>query len=503
MSPRSLAGSVTVLLLALCVSLSCADGTSPAEPTFEAATRSPQISAVQRGCARFAIQLQGRDVALVRAEPAGDCGPVQPVIDSARFDRTRGLLRLAVSLRNAGTQRVRAPAWLFAWDDSLIVLDPPGLARNRHEPAYLGFRNADSTVTDGGDLAGAQLWRYDTLLAAGGGDVLPGGARSAPRWIELRGHQGVLALRLTLLAQARQGSTPVPPTAPDTVPQGLYDSANVVPYAPGSKGGFLRGILLVVFEPEATPAERQEAIDAVDGEVVGGIRMDPLEGYYVVRVQGDTFHELLAVIARLEALPQVEFARPDYVGLIGPAYLAPRDGAAWRVWRVDPGAADGANWAPEAVAAPLAWGCSVGDTLAPVAVVDNGFADVAEVSANLAPGTPFGLGTGYHGHAVVSVLAARGNDSVGISGMMWTARVRAYDHAAPGLTGSEFDRLLQSLDLAARNGARAVNVSHGRAWAATATDRILPTTARRSPTYARTWLPDSASWIAPASVRSS
>ena len=80
----------------------------------------------------------------------------------------------------------------------------------------------------------------------------------------------------------------VPATAPDSVPTALWDSiiapANILVDPPGLGGSVLRDLVYVQFRASATQADRQAAIDAIGGTVVGGMKIGGPEYFYAVRL---------------------------------------------------------------------------------------------------------------------------------------------------------------------------------------------------------------------------
>ena len=73
----------------------------------------------------------------------------------------------------------------------------------------------------------------------------------------------------------------------------------------------VRNLVSVKFKMGTPQAERQAAIDLVDGEVIGGRGAPPnvAEGTYYVRIAGDsTGRAAVEAADRLEALPQVRNA---------------------------------------------------------------------------------------------------------------------------------------------------------------------------------------------------
>lgn len=104
----------------------------------------------------------------------------------------------------------------------------------------------------------------------------------------------------------------VPAQAPDTVPAGLFDESNIRGTSACVTGPLVRGIVVLTFREGATQAERQEAIDGIQGEVIGGRHRGSGEGYYYVRVEDDEDGQVLCqAFEHLNALPQVRRARAE------------------------------------------------------------------------------------------------------------------------------------------------------------------------------------------------
>ena len=106
----------------------------------------------------------------------------------------------------------------------------------------------------------------------------------------------------------------VPDTPPDSIPISAWEAM----YAPGNMElpgvewprPFPRNIVVVLFREETSRIDKQRAIDAIQGVVVGG---EPIGrgGLYYVRIPGDgTSRPLFRAIETLKSLPQVETASP-------------------------------------------------------------------------------------------------------------------------------------------------------------------------------------------------
>lgn len=476
-----LAGALALLCL------SCSDR-DPLRPEGGIQRQVSVTPTVEEGCARFEVWVSGRDRIEVRMLPDSSCGPLQPVLaGTPTFDVTRQRVRLPIALENRGQRKVKAPAWLLGWEDSLKVVSPAGLMGNRHTGEYLSFISPDSMVASTDSLlSDARIWKYDErLTTAGQPQVLGAGQRSAVRWIEMEVHPGVESFQATFRARARRAGNPVPMVPPDSIPARIFDESNVVTNPSHWTGPILRNVIRVLFADRATQEQRQAAVDAINGEVIGGDHALPAPEYLIQIPDDGTDRPLFAALDTLDRFPQVVAAVPFELDAYGPAYQRPSDGANWRKWELSPDQADGRreNWSLEAVAAPLAWGCETGDTEIPVAVVDGGFPALPDLAPNVSRDIGSGFdrqvgGVNDHGSSVASVVGARGNNGMGVTGMMWSASLRLYDYevtfpkpstgGGSVLSGSGASAYhgtpLNGLFRATQDGARVVNLSVARNW---------------------------------------
>jgi hypothetical protein len=426
-----------------------------------------EAAAPPRGCTHLDFTLTGNDgPQFVERAGTADCGPLKPVIaGTATYDRQRAVLRVPVALVNGGTTKLRAPARLFGWTDSLVVIEAPGLAL---APAgtYASILATDTTLAaDVPAFPGAAAWRFDSLLVTGAAptaQLLAPGDTSAVRWLELSLHNGVRKMRVTFWAEARPARPPVPAVAPDSVPPWVYADSNIVDDEVQANFRYAANAIWIEFRPNASIAQRETALDAVAGEVVGGRSSEFGEGLYLVRIEaGRRFAPLAAAVDSLNTMPQVAYA--IYLTLIERRYRQPQDADAFAGrWGLDPDSALGGNWALEDGAFPMAWGCSVGDSITAVAVVDGGFHEVSDVMQNVSTSgrryAHMGEDTTSHGTAVASVLAARGDNALKITGAAWRADLRLY------YDGNDIVASLKAVERAAREGARIINVSSGQGW---------------------------------------
>lgn len=278
----------------------------------------------------------------------------------------------------------------------------------------------------------------------------------------------------------------VPPVSPDVLPDSLFSALGVL-QPPNGHFPMVRSIVKVTFTDGAPQPARQSAIAAVQGTVVGGFLIDD-DGNYYVRIPDTTYTGLQSAITRLDSLSQVAFAFPMFVDTLPIVdYRKPYDGPGWRDWKVNPDAADGsrANWNLEAINAPMAWGCSIGDTATTIAVVDAGIGRAPTFARNIGPhtriwfGTPITGTTEDHGTRVAEMLASTGGDSLYDTGVMWRAKMDLWDYLrdpvdstrpAPvyhSILGQYYDAsstVARLVSLAGRAGARVINLSAGLRW---------------------------------------
>jgi hypothetical protein len=239
-------------------------------------------------------------------------------------------------------------------------------------------------------------FHYDTILA-------PQQITQPKRW-ELLVPRSVSRFSFTVRVFT---FTPPENKVPDVAPTGflipadsvakLYAYSNAIWTHPRLSGPYPRNIIEVFFARGATAEDRQSAIDMVNGTVIGGGTVF----YYVLIPTDGTAEPLWKAIDRLKALPQVTRAAPDIITQgTTTLYRRPHDGPGWRKsdWALAPDSAAGANWGPEAVSAPFAWGCEIGNDSSRVAVID------AEL---------------VHSQWVSSIVAGQANDSSGMAGIMW------------------------------------------------------------------------------------
>lgn len=291
---------------------------------------------------------------------------------------------------------------------------------------------------------------------------------------------------------------PNEPEVPATIPRNSHTPSRyfadsvLVDCRFSGVGRCVPDVVAVRFRAGSTQEQRQAAIDAV-GVYEGGM----LDQYYVRFGRDTTLATLKATIAYLQTLPQVESVTPWGPSPISLDYRRPQDGGTWATWEVRDSAANGDNWALEAINAPLAWGCDTGTVHGTVGVVDSDFSltltDLSLVPGNAITGTLLQPADNLdHGTSTSSVIAATGNNGTGMTGLLWRSQIRAFEMAVTDSLGVVLRRpsgrpfisveeLIRTVEDAADSGATVINVSAGIEWRPWAAGQGYPDSATYNP----------------------
>lgn len=209
-------------------------------------------------------------------------------------------------------------------------------------------------------------------------------------------------------------------------------------------------LVYIKFRPGVQRSQRF-ALHAKNGQKIE--REVPQIDMHVVKVPpGKTAEE---VCKRYEKHPHVEFCE---IAVQPELQLTPND-----PWFP--------NWqiALQQLGAEAAWELTTGAPIAPVATVDTGldynhYEFMDRVDRGEITGAAFGredwLDTNGHGTLVAGIVAALGNNGVGIAGAAWDAPLMALN----ALSG--YGRTAEAIIWAADNGARVINMSYGSYTAA-------------------------------------
>jgi subtilisin family serine protease len=121
------------------------------------------------------------------------------------------------------------------------------------------------------------------------------------------------------------------------------------------------------------------------------------------------------------------------------------------------------QWAQRKIGLPQVWETATGDPGIVIALIDTGVNPMPDLEGALVPGWDFvendaiPQDTSTHGTRVASVIAARGNNGVGMAGHCWGCRIMPVRVTAGG--GVTPERIAQGIIWAVEHGARIVNVS--------------------------------------------
>lgn len=338
--------------LAICL-LNCTDSLTrlvgPHSPSSQDSSVIPAPE-VKHGCALVEIRI-ANGTATTASVPTSSCGPVIPAVAAApTFDATKRVLSLPIAIRNGGPINVHAPVAVSAVADSITVTAPSGQAGAK--PSFVG------TALPSGDMVTAARgsWSFDRFLTDTGHSktVIHSTETSPSRWIQVVVPANVTTFRLPLRASGTYVfSIAMRPTRVSSEGE-LADShklENRITLDKEKEHPAVRNKLWLEFKNDATIEDRQAALDAVDGTVVGGMWIG-VGRYYYVRIPSPPDSgagPLLRAIEKLKAMPGVAWVMPhELKDRIRPAYLRPSDSAgAYDTWTVSPDAASGNTWAAE------------------------------------------------------------------------------------------------------------------------------------------------------------
>lgn len=131
-------------------------------------------------------------------------------------------------------------------------------------------------------------------------------------------HQSAPAFESSLYPACSMPRQAVPARAPNQLPADYraryFDLTNVTQTTGIYLPGIPRNVIILIFPPGTSQALRQSAIDAVCGEVIGGLfgDADGVEGMYYVQIEDDgTETPLVEAVRLLRELPHVAMASPD------------------------------------------------------------------------------------------------------------------------------------------------------------------------------------------------
>ncbi|HEX6716801.1 MAG TPA: S8 family serine peptidase, partial [Pyrinomonadaceae bacterium] len=231
--------------------------------------------------------------------------------------------------------------------------------------------------------------------------------------------------------------------------------------------------LLVRFRTGVAAQERDIVIASM-----GARRKKQLEGDSgIENLELPVNRDVTTAAMQLLSDPRVEFAEPNF--LIAKDDIIPNDSRFNEQWALRNTGQNGGQFGSD-VQASGAWSTTTGSAATVIAVIDSGIdfthPDLANNQwINPAPGANQDLhGWDYvqqsaetkdeqgHGTAVAGIIAAEGNNSFGITGVMWRASLmslRVLDNTGTG----DIANAVEAIDYAVAHGAQVINLSWGTA----------------------------------------
>ena len=288
-------------------------------------------------------------------------------------------------------------------------------------------------------------------------------------------HEGILFIDKDSQAIAKSLPIKINIIEPDTmnIPSApTFPSLDKIIYIPETNSYEIKNELIITFYEWVNMNRINEIIDSIGGAYIFGA---PEISTYEISLDADNINE---VISELEALPEVKFVFQSWLNTYrssawGDNGLVPND-EEWEDWGQYP---DGNNWAHEFIELPSAWGITTGSDNVIIAVIDKNF-DInhEDISPNLKY-YPYDIETllpigGYqHGTEVAGIIGAKGDNMIGISGVMWDVDLLLYPTLLNtsswlylGTYTSGFSKpltdVMQMLDAISRN-AKIINYSSG------------------------------------------
>ena len=276
-------------------------------------------------------------------------------------------------------------------------------------------------------------------------------------------------------------STVVAPVAPVKTKNISHKTMQTTPRA-----RWRDGELLVRFRQNASTTD-VEALLLAQGTQRGG-RLRGQSG--IDRLNLSPGFDMAAVVSALRSSQLVDFVEPNYLITADQTMTTettPNDPRFSEQWALKNRGTTGGQFGSD-INASQAWGATTGTRRTSVAVIDSGIDfshsdlrsnqwnnileqansqdDDSNGFADDLHGWDFVMNSNEikdaqgHGTAIAGIIAARGNNAIGISGVMWRASLmslRVLDDTGTG----DIARAVEAMDYAVQNGAQVINCSWG------------------------------------------
>ncbi len=198
-------------------------------------------------------------------------------------------------------------------------------------------------------------------------------------------------------------------------------------------------------------------------------------GSNIEKLQLNAGHDARTTALQLLSNPQVEFAEPNF--LISKDDLTPNDPQLEAQWALRNTGQNGGRYGSD-IDAVTAWQTTTGSLATVVAVIDSGidfthpdltnnqWTNPNPIQSGDLHGWDFVTDSGEikdeqgHGTAVAGIIAAEGNNALGVTGVMWRASLmslRVLDNTGTG----DIANAVEAIDYAVDHGAHVINLSWG------------------------------------------